>query len=409
MPAMSSRWVALGLVLMACSDGSRAVTGEECRQITGRLAGWGRDSPLPASFAHRSVLPSDDDLRLAAVDSARPMPRHEWVDQDNLALLSRDDLPPRPLYVAAGSDYPMARLEGLFRDAKPAGALRLLVVAPAEARAALHLRAYPDTPAAAADLIRGMKGTDQRESLWNDVEAAGRGCAGVARVLELIEMGAGADVVGPGMAEALAECRCSVGNIDAFESLLAFAIVPNGDLGWLPLRYERGAPPLPGLTATSSVGELVAALARRPADQQDRPIGYAAITDLTPQAPPRTLDFPPPPPPPPPPPGPAGRPQIVPQVQLEAQRISGEKQVVPDAATRAEITKSGKNQIVGSFKMCLSAAGAVSEVTKMKSTGFPRYDKAIIDAMRSWKYRPFMVHGVATPVCSAVTFIYKQT
>ncbi len=117
-------------------------------------------------------------------------------------------------------------------------------------------------------------------------------------------------------------------------------------------------------------------------------------------------DGPPPPPPPPPPPAP---PQNVPPTMLEGSRIAGEKMIVPDDVTKTEIQRSGKDKIIGSFKICLSAAGAVSDVKMLKSTGFPAYDNKILGKMRNeWKYRPYAVNGRAVPVCTAVTFIYSQ-
>jgi TonB family protein len=404
MPAMSSRCLALGLVLMACSDGSRGVPAEECRQITGRLADWRKQSPLAESFAHRSALGDHGELRLAEVDWARPLTRSAGIDADNLVLLGSDELPPEPLYVFAGGDNPMSRLEGLARDVSPAGGLRLLVIAPAAARAELHLRSYPRTPGSTAELIR--RGAGDRDALWAAVESAGRGCAGVDKALGLFQMGAGVDVVGPGVAEALAGCSCAVADIDGFESLLAYAIVPNGDLGWLPLRYERGAPPLPGLGEMSSVGELIAALVKRPPDQRDQPIGFVAITDFTPQPaprglPPSVLTAPPPPPPP------AAGPKVVAPSLLEAQRISGTRDIAPDAKTRAAIVASGKQRAIAVAKVCLDAAGAVARIQVLKASGFPAWDEAIDAGVRAWKFEPFMVDGAAAPVCSAVTFLHN--
>jgi protein TonB len=116
---------------------------------------------------------------------------------------------------------------------------------------------------------------------------------------------------------------------------------------------------------------------------------------------------PPPPPPPPPPPAP---PQNVPPTMLEGSRIAGEKQIVPDDVTRTEIQRSGKDKIVGSFKLCLTVGGEIQSVTMLKSTGFPDYDSKIqTKILGEWRYKPYNVNGKAVPVCTAVTFIYNQT
>jgi protein TonB len=114
----------------------------------------------------------------------------------------------------------------------------------------------------------------------------------------------------------------------------------------------------------------------------------------------------PPPPPPPPPPAP---PQNLPPTTVEANRISGEKNIVPDDVTKTEISRSGKDKLVGSYKLCLTGEGNVASVVQLKSTGFAAYDSKIQSTIRSdWRYRPFMMNGKPTPVCTAVTFIYSQ-
>jgi protein TonB len=114
----------------------------------------------------------------------------------------------------------------------------------------------------------------------------------------------------------------------------------------------------------------------------------------------------PPPPPPPPPPAP---PQNVAPTALEASRISGEKNIVPDDVTKTEISRSGKDKLVGSYKLCITVDGNINTVSQLKSTGFPAYDSKIQNTIRGeWRYRPFMVNGKAAAVCTAVTFIYSQ-
>ncbi len=117
------------------------------------------------------------------------------------------------------------------------------------------------------------------------------------------------------------------------------------------------------------------------------------------------IGAPPPPPPPPPPPAP---PKIVPPTLLEGQRIAGNKHIVPNEVTKTEIMRSGKNRIIGSFKLCITVGGAIKSITQLKSTGFVKYDNKIKLEMRQWRYRPYLVNGRAVPVCTAVTFVYSQ-
>ena len=101
-------------------------------------------------------------------------------------------------------------------------------------------------------------------------------------------------------------------------------------------------------------------------------------------------------------------PQNVPPTLLEGQRIAGTKLIQPDDVTKLQIQQSGKDRIVGSYKLCLSVSGVPSAIAMLKSTGFPAYDAKIQAEMRNWRYKPYMVNGRAVPVCTAVTFIYSQ-
>lgn len=120
-----------------------------------------------------------------------------------------------------------------------------------------------------------------------------------------------------------------------------------------------------------------------------------------------TLHAPPPPPPSvaPPPPRP---PLNVPPTLLEGSRIAGNKIIVPDDATKAAITDSGKAKIIASFKLCVDPGGAVTTITLLKPSGFAAYDAKLRREMQVWKYKPYLVNGKAVPVCTAVTFIYSQ-
>jgi len=114
----------------------------------------------------------------------------------------------------------------------------------------------------------------------------------------------------------------------------------------------------------------------------------------------------PPPPPPPPPPAP---PQNVSPTEVAALRIAGDKTILPDEDTREQIASSGKTKLVGSYKLCLTTDGNISRVNQLKSTGFAAYDHKIVATIRAeWRFRPFLVNGVAAPVCTAVTFNYSR-
>ncbi|HKE15983.1 MAG TPA: hypothetical protein VKB80_13995 [Kofleriaceae bacterium] len=99
-------------------------------------------------------------------------------------------------------------------------------------------------------------------------------------------------------------------------------------------------------------------------------------------------------------------PKVVPQVALEAQRISGEKEIQPPNDVATQMSRSGKGT-VGVVKMCLTVGGVVDKLNMLKSTGYPAYDNKIKSKMHEWRYRPFQVNGKPVPVCTSVTFIYR--
>lgn len=104
---------------------------------------------------------------------------------------------------------------------------------------------------------------------------------------------------------------------------------------------------------------------------------------------------------------PSSAPRPVPPATLESQRIRGEKVILPDDPTKQAIRDAGVKKVVGSFKLCLDAAGAVTRVETLKTTGFESYDRTLIRGMRQWAYRPYLVDDKPVPVCTAITFIYE--
>ncbi|HSR96990.1 MAG TPA: protein kinase [Kofleriaceae bacterium] len=105
----------------------------------------------------------------------------------------------------------------------------------------------------------------------------------------------------------------------------------------------------------------------------------------------------------------AAAPQVITPGALDANRIAGEKEIIPDENTQSEIGRSGQEKVAGSFKLCVAPDGNVTSVSQLKSTGFPAYDSKIQNTIRGkWRYKPFIVDGKATTVCTAVRFVYSQ-
>jgi hypothetical protein len=101
---------------------------------------------------------------------------------------------------------------------------------------------------------------------------------------------------------------------------------------------------------------------------------------------------------------PAHRP--VPQRILEARRIRGNPGIQPDPADATVIAIEDIG-VVPVVKMCLDEGGNVAEATLLTSSCFAGYDAKLLSQIRGWKYRPFLVDGKPTPVCTSVVFIYR--
>ena len=93
---------------------------------------------------------------------------------------------------------------------------------------------------------------------------------------------------------------------------------------------------------------------------------------------------------------------------IEARRVSGQRLIEPDVVTRSAIAEANNPKVVGAFRVCLDDTGHVESVLPLRSTGFASYDRTIIAGINTWIYSPFVVDGEPTPICTSVTFIYRQ-
>jgi len=93
---------------------------------------------------------------------------------------------------------------------------------------------------------------------------------------------------------------------------------------------------------------------------------------------------------------------------VEGQRIAGERTIVPGDDARAQMRVMGVERVTGRFRVCIDETGHVETVLPVQSTRIAPYDRKLIYAMRSWVYRPYLIDGQPTAVCTSVTFIYSQ-
>ncbi len=105
--------------------------------------------------------------------------------------------------------------------------------------------------------------------------------------------------------------------------------------------------------------------------------------------------------PPPPPP-----PVLISPTLFKALRISGETQIVPPEVEQTAIVRDGRSHVTASVKLCIDRIGQVFGAAIIGSSHYPGYDRRLLDAVRSWRYSPYIVNLQPTPACSVVAFIY---
>lgn len=89
-------------------------------------------------------------------------------------------------------------------------------------------------------------------------------------------------------------------------------------------------------------------------------------------------------------------------------RISGDPNVVPPDSVKQEMMSARQSLLTGSFKLCIDLDGSVAAVTPISPSGHPDYDRLVVERARTWQYRPGLLDGAPTSVCTAVTMVYFQ-
>lgn len=102
-------------------------------------------------------------------------------------------------------------------------------------------------------------------------------------------------------------------------------------------------------------------------------------------------------------------PPIVPPSVAKGLRLSGDDQLAPSDPVRLAIARDGKDQVRGTFKVCVGADGAVDAVHVLASTGYPAYDGELVQRMCAWAYRPYRVNGAPAPMCTVSMVVFRLT
>jgi TonB family protein len=89
-------------------------------------------------------------------------------------------------------------------------------------------------------------------------------------------------------------------------------------------------------------------------------------------------------------------------------RISGDPNVVPPDSVKQEMVSARQSLLTGAFKVCVDLDGSVTAVTALSPSGHPDFDRLVIERAKTWQYRPGLLDGSPTRVCTGVTLVYYQ-
>jgi hypothetical protein len=182
----------------------------------------------------------------------------------------------------------------------------------------------------------------------------------------------------------LANAKCEESSVEACDFLAQWA-EKAGDAAKAKVSYARGCR---ALLERCSPAERPR-LADEPICRRAEKLGVAP-PDLRSIDPPATLREPP----------------IVAAMTLEPRRVAGKADIQPPV----EVARYMAEKNIGtaaSATLCLSKQGMVSGLNIDLASGSTAYDRILFEGMRTWRYRPFLLNGEPTPVCTRVTFIYR--
>lgn len=93
--------------------------------------------------------------------------------------------------------------------------------------------------------------------------------------------------------------------------------------------------------------------------------------------------------------------------ELEQLRLTGQTQIEPQASERRLMAQCGVSRVVVSLKVCVDAAGVPAAVELVSPSRLPDYEAQLAEAVRRWRYRPYVVESRPSAVCGPVTFAFS--
>jgi hypothetical protein len=94
--------------------------------------------------------------------------------------------------------------------------------------------------------------------------------------------------------------------------------------------------------------------------------------------------------------------------QLKAQQIAGDTDVPASADTKACMGRYHLDVLKGTVRLCVDTGGAVTALMMTRPSDCEAYNQQLTDAVRGWRFRPYMVDNRPAAVCSAIEFVYAN-
>jgi len=103
--------------------------------------------------------------------------------------------------------------------------------------------------------------------------------------------------------------------------------------------------------------------------------------------------------------GPELPPTVVKNDVLEAQRISGNRLIPPDADDQPSLA-TGQRKGAVAAKYCIDGTGHVSTVKLLKNSASSRFADKVVREIKTWTFRPIVAEGEPVSVCTIMLFLY---
>jgi hypothetical protein len=82
------------------------------------------------------------------------------------------------------------------------------------------------------------------------------------------------------------------------------------------------------------------------------------------------------------------------------QRTHGDDVVIANDDVMRSMRAFNRDRLVTRYEICLDVHGNVRTLRREKLSGIEEYDLQTALAIRTWRFEPFVVDGVATAVCT---------